>query len=243
MKRTANRWPQASFVAGILACALSVASCNFLHNGQTAFKASKREAMHATHFSVELEQQTALASFRNSQALDCEAQYFYDHQVIDRTPEGIASGESLSQGRPSSHEEFDTLFVGGRTYHKNTSSWEDPRSSNASPEWIPSGIPRDLAGECRAMKSGESLGYVTYDIILNEGHIEYLGKRWVNDHKCFEYEVTFPSSRILKATKICLGSRDDLPYRVAREDYTATYDYGPVARLPVPARTPPPATP
>jgi hypothetical protein len=82
------------------------------------------------------------------------------------------------------------------------------------------------------MKKGEGLGYVSYDLILKEGHIEYLGGEKVNGHRCSEFQVTF-DSQVVKGVKVCLGS-DDLPYRVVGEDYVATYNYDPVVRLPVP---------
>jgi len=51
------------------------------------------------------------------------------------------------------------------------------------------------------------------------------------------------ASQVLKETKVCLGSSNDLPYRVMREDYTATYSYEPVARLPVPYQAARPSAP
>lgn len=92
------------------------------------------------------------------------------------------------------------------------------------------------------MRSGKSLGYVSYDTILEEGRIEYLGRQRINGHKCLEYDVKF-ASQVLRETKVCLGSSDDLPYRVMREDYTATYSYEPVARLTVPGQAAGPNAP
>jgi hypothetical protein len=174
---------------------------------------------------------------KRSQVLDCDARYFYEHEALDRTPEGIETGGSLSQGRPSAHQESDTLFVSGKTYGKNTSSWENASADNSYPDWHPLSASRAPGAECAAMSIGKSLGYVDYGTILEEGHIEYLGTQRVNGHRCLEYDVKF-ASQVLKETKVCLGSSDDLPYRVMREDYTATYGYEPVALLPVPEQTP-----
>lgn len=194
--------------------------------------------MHTNHFHVELDQQAKMGDFKNSQSLDCDAPYFYDHEAVDLNPEGIQAGVSLSQGRPSPHRESDTLFVGGKTYFRNTSNWENATlNGDARPDWFVSSMPRDPTNECTAMKRGESLGYVSYDTILKEGQIEYLGKQRINGQKCSEYNVAF-SSRVLKGMKVCLGSSDDLPYRVVGEDYTAIYGYGPVSRLPVPGQAP-----
>lgn len=231
-----------SSVAWVLACAPFLCSCNFLHDGRKAFQASQTKAKQTRQFSVELDEPAKMMHIKRSQALDCDAQYFYEHEVLDRTPEGIETGRSLSQGRPSSHEERDTLFVSGKTYGKNTSSWENASSDDAYPDWHPISLSRDPSDECRAMSLGRSLGYVSYDTILEEGRIEYLGRQRVNGHKCLEYNVKF-ASQVLKETKVCLGSSDDLPYRVMREDYTATYSYEPVAQLPVPQQGARPSAP
>lgn len=232
-----------SRVAGALACALFLSSCNFLHDGRKAFQASQTKAKQTRQFSVELDEPAKMMHIKRSQALDCDARYFYEHEVLDRTAEGIETGGSLSQGRPSSHQERDTLFVGGKTYGKNTSSWESaPSNDDAYPDWHPVSMSRDPSDECRAMTLGKSLGYVSYDTILEEGRIEYLGRQRINGHKCLEYDVKF-ASQVLKETKVCFGSSDDLPYRVTREDYTATYSYEPVARLPVPEQAARPSVP
>jgi len=231
-----------SSVACVLVCAPFLCSCNFLHDGRKAFQASQKEATQTKHFSVELDEPAKMAHVKRSQALDCDAQYFYEHEVLDRTLEGIETGGSLSQGRPSSHQERDTLFVDGKTYGKNTSSWENASSDDAYPDWHPVSLSRDPSAECRAMALGRSLGYASYDTILEEGRIEYLGRQRVNGHKCLEYDVKF-ASQVLKETRVCLGLSDDLPYRVMREDYTATYSYEPVARLPVPEQAARPSAP
>ena len=224
-----------SSVACALVCALFLYSCNVLHDGRKAFLASQSEAKRTKHFSVELDEPAEMMHIKRTQALDCDAQYFYEHEVADRTAEGIKAGGSLLQGRPSSHQETDTLFVNGKTYRKNTSSWENAPfgSDDASQDWHPITRPRDPTDECRAMKLGRSLGYLSYDTILEEGRIEYLGRQRVNGHKCVEYDVRF-TSQVLKETKVCLGSSDDLPYRVTREDYSATYSYESIERLPIP---------
>jgi hypothetical protein len=226
----------------VLAAAMWLASCNFTHDGPTAFQASQKVAMRTRQFHVELERQTKMGNFKNSQSLDCDARYFYDHEVDERSPEAIKSGVTLSQGRPSSHQETDTLFVEGKTYGRNTSSWENATANDDAHDWVPLSMSRDPQSECTSMKRGESLGYVAYDTILKEGHIEYVGKQKIDGHKCAEYNVSF-DSRILKSVKVCLGTSDDLPYRVVGEDYTATYDYEPVTRLSVPVQTPAAASP
>jgi hypothetical protein len=225
-----------------LACALFLCSCNFLHDGRKAFQASQRQAKQTKHFSAELDEPAKMMHIQRTQALDCDAHYFYEHEVLDRTPEGIETGGSLSQGRPSSHQERDTLFAGGKTYGKNTSSWENAASDDSYPEWHAVSMSRDPSDECSAMALGKSLGYVSYDTILEEGRIEYLGRQRVNGHQCLEYDVKF-ASQMLKETKVCVGSSDDLPYRVMREDYTATYSYEPVERLPVPEPLAKPSAP
>ena len=232
------------FVVFLLGCGFWLASCNVMHNGQKAFQASREEAKRTKHFSAELDEQAKMARIRRSQSLDCDAQYFYEHEAWDRTQEGIDTGGSLSQGRPSSHQETDTLFVGGKTYMKNTSSLENAPfgQDDASPDWHPVTRPRDPSEECRAMSLGKSLGYVSYDLILDEGRIEYLGRERVNGHKCLEYDVKF-SSQVLKETKVCLGSSDDLPYRVVSDDYTATLSYEPIEKLPVPVQAAAPSSP
>jgi hypothetical protein len=232
-----------SSAACVLACAAFLCSCNFLHDGRKAFLASQKEAKQTKHLSVELDEPAKMMHVQRSQALDCDAKYFYEHEVLDRTPEGIATGGSLLQGRPSSHQERDTLFVGGKTYAKNTSSWENASSDDdAYPDWHAVSMPRDPSDECKAMALGKSLAYVSYDTILEEGRIEYLGRQRVNGHRCLEYDVKF-ASQVLKETKVCLGSSDDLPYRVMEEDYTATYIYEPVERLPVPELSARPSAP
>ncbi len=230
-----------SGMACVVACASFLCSCNFFHDGRKAFVASQKESMHAKQFTVELDEPAKMMHISRTQTLDCNARYFYEHEVLDRTAEGIETGRSLSQGRPSAHQERDTLFVNGKTYGKNTSSWENAaQNGDASPDWHPLSASRDPSDECKAMSLGKSLGYVSYGTILEEGHIEYLGTQKANGHRCLEYDVKF-ASQVLKETKVCLGSSDDLPYRVMREDYTATYAYEPVAQLPVPEQTPAPS--
>jgi hypothetical protein len=226
----------------VLATALWLTSCNFTHDGLTAFRASQKAAMLTKQFHIALERQTKMGNFKNSQSLDCDARYFYDHEVDEPSPEAIEAGVTLSQGRPSSHHESDTLSVEGRTYGRNTSSWENAGGNDdARPDWGPLTASRDPQPECTAMKRGEALGYVAYDIILKEGHIAYLGKQRVDGHKCSEYNISF-DSRVLKSVKVCLGTSDDLPYRVVGEDYTAIYNYEPVTRLAAPVETPPAAS-
>jgi hypothetical protein len=231
MKQAALRCVSVCYV---LAAALFLSSCNFTHDGSRAFKASQKVAMRTRQFHVELERQTKMGAFKNSQSLDCDARYFYDHEVDERSPAAIEGGVTLSQGPPSSHQESETLSVEGKTYGRNTSSWENaPFGYDDAHDWGRLTTSRDPQRECTAMTRGEGLGYVAYDLILKEGHIEYLGKQRVDGHKCSEYNVTF-DGRILKSIKVCLGTSDDLPYRVVGEDYMATYSYEPVTHLPAP---------
>src|SRR5262249_48875746 len=153
-----------------------------------------------------------LETFKNTIALDCNGRYFYDHEMEDRTPEGIEAGVTLSQGRPSAHQERETLSIEGKTYGRNTSSWEHASvNDDAHPEWGPLSMSRDPQRDCTAMKRGENLGHLNYDTILKEGHFEYLGRQWIKGHRCSEYSVTFDST-VLKSQQICLGSSDNLPY-------------------------------
>lgn len=219
---------------GVFVAALCLAGCGLFHDGPSAFKASQKVAMKTTQFHVQLDRTTKVGEFKESMGLDCNGPYFYDHEVDDLSAEGIESGATLSQGRPSAHRESDTLFIAGKAYGKNTSSWENapPSVDDARPEWHPISMLRDAVRECEAMKKGGGLGYVAYNLILGEGHIKYLGGQRINGHRCSEFQVSF-DSQVLKGVKVCLGS-DDLPYRVIGEDYTAIYDYAPVERIQVP---------
>ena len=219
--------------AFLLFCAaFGMACCGWFHDGRKAFEASQKVAMKTSQFNVELDRKTKMGEFKETMALDCNNPYFYDHEVDDLSDEGIESGSSLSQGRPTAHHESQMLFVEGKAYGTNTSNWENANVDDARPEWHPISMLRNTVRECEAMKKGEGLGYVSYDLILKEGHIEYLGGEKVNGHRCSEFQVTF-DSQVVKGVKVCLGS-DDLPYRVVGEDYVATYNYDPVQRLPVP---------
>ena len=227
--------------------ALLATSCNFAGDGPGAFKASQKAAMRVNHFTVELEQKTKMGVFRNTQLIDCGARsfadrYFYDHEVKDLSPEGIEAGVTQMQGRPNAHQESDALFVNGKSYGRNSSNWENPSlgTDDASPDWHPISMTRDPAEPCVDMKWGRGFGYVAYDKILKSGSIRYLGKQWINGHKCLEYQTSFPD-RTSRDTKICLGAKDDLPYRVVDEDYAATYSYEDVVKLPAPVQTPPAA--
>ena len=222
-------------VCGALAVIVcGMAACGLFHDGPSAFRASQKAAMKRDQFNVELDRKTKMGEFKESMALDCQNIYFYDHEVDERSPEAIESGATMSQGRPSAHQESETLFADGKTYGKNTSSWENapPSVDDASPQWHPISILRSPQRECAAMKQGEGLGYVSYNLILKEGHIEYVGREKINGHRCAEYKVAF-DSQVVKGVKVCIGS-DDLPYRVIGEDYTATYNYEPVARMVAP---------
>lgn len=127
------------------------------------------------------------------------------------------------------------MFVDGKTYGRNTSSWETapPSVDDARPNWHAISILRSPQRECAAMKQGEGLGYVAYDLILKEGHIENVGRERINGHRCADYKVSF-DSQVVKGVQVCLGTSDDLPYRVIGEDYTVTYSYDPVARMAAP---------
>ena len=221
--------------ASLATIARGMAACGLFHDGPSAFRASQKAAMKRDQFNVELDRKTKMGEFKESMALDCQNIYFYDHEVDERSPEAIESGATMSQGRPSSHQESETLFVDGKTYGRNTSSWENapPSVDDASPQWHPISILRSPQRECGAMKQGDGLGYVSYTLILKEGRIEYAGREKINGHRCGEYKVTFDSQAV-KGVKVCLGTSDDLPYRVIGEDYTATYNYEPVARLALP---------
>ena len=81
-----------SSAACVLACAAFLCSCNFLHDGRKVFLASQKQAKQTKHLSVELDEPAKMAHVQRSQALDCDAQYFYEHEVLDRTPEGLETG-------------------------------------------------------------------------------------------------------------------------------------------------------
>ena len=217
----------------IMCTAFYQASCGLFHDGRNAFEASQKVAMKTSQFNVVLDRTTKMGEFKETMALDCTGPYFYDHEVDDLSPEGIESGSSLSQGRPTAHHESEMLFVEGKEYGRNTSNWENANADDSRPEWHPITMLRNTVRECESMKRGGGLGYVAYDLILKEGHIKYLGGERVNGHRCSEFEVTY-DSQVLKSVKVCLGS-DDLPYRVAGEDYVAIYNYEPVTRVPIPA--------
>ena len=228
-------------MCGFLVAAFWLASCGLLHDGPHAFQASQKAAIKTTQFNVVLDRTTKIGEFKESMSLDCAGPYFYDHEVDDLSAEGIESGRSLSQGRPSAHQESEMLFAEGKEYGRNTSSWENASANDARPEWHPISMLRNAVRECDSMKKGEGLGYVGYDLILKEGHIKYLGGQRINGHRCSEYEVNF-DSQVVKSVKVCLGS-DDLPYRVIGEDYIASYDYNPVKRVPNPAQAAVPHSP
>ena len=83
------------------------------------------------------------------------------------------------------------------------------------------------------MKAGSSFGFVAYEKVLKSAKIEYLGKQTVNGRKCAEYQTRYPDRTYTEA-KICLGTSDDLPYRVVGDDFTATYNYDAIEKLPRP---------
>jgi hypothetical protein len=84
----------------VLACAPFLCSCNFLHDGRKAFLASQKKATQTKHFMVELDEPVQMAYVKRSQALDCDARYFHEHEVLERTPQGIETGASLFPGPP-----------------------------------------------------------------------------------------------------------------------------------------------
>src|SRR5579872_3019034 len=173
-----------SVVLCLMLISVLVASCNCAPEGVDAFKASQQAAMALDHFHVELVRKTEIGEFKNSQSIDCSATYFYDHEATDLSPKGIESGESQLQGRPSAHHETDTLFVEGKTYSKNTSSWENPTygSDDAHPDWFVSSMPRDPHEACASIKKGAEFGYVLYDLMIKANDFKYLGKQSINGH-------------------------------------------------------------
>ena len=181
-----------------------------------------------------------MGNFNDAKSIDCGAQYFHELDANDLSDFGIEQNVTLAQGRPKRHHESEMMFTNGKTYGRNTSSWENPSigSDDAYPDWRPISASRDPKEECQSMKAGASFGFVAYDKILKSAKIEYLGKQWINGHKCAEYQTSYPD-RTYTGAKICLGTKDDLPYRVVGEDYTATYNYDEVAKLAAPEPTPP----
>lgn len=195
--------------------------------------------MRADHFTIEIEQSTRMGEFKDTKSIDCSAQYFHELDAKDLSDAGIEEGVTQSQGRPRRHQESEMMFADGRNYGRNTSSWENPTfgTDDAHPDWHPISASRDPKEECQAMRSGASFGFVAYDKVLKSAKIDYLGKQTINDHKCAEYQTSYPD-RTYTDTKICLGTKDDLPYRVVGEDFTATYNYDAIDILPVPAGNP-----
>jgi hypothetical protein len=60
------------------------------------------------------------------------------------------------------------MFVEGKTFGRNTSSWENPSlgTDDAYPNWHPISPSRDPREECQSMRAGASFGFVGYDKIL-----------------------------------------------------------------------------
>ena len=141
---------------------LSASSCNLASNGRGALERSQQAAMRMDHFNVELLRSTKIGNFKALQSIDCSARYFYEHEFTDLTPLGIESGITLSQGRPSAHHESEHLFVNGRTYGRNTSSWENAPFGydDSRSDWGPFSTSRDPSEECASMKRGAGFGYV-----------------------------------------------------------------------------------
>jgi hypothetical protein len=223
--------PRRYSVIFLFLVAVLVSSC--ASNGPAAFRDSQKSAMGVRHFNVEMSQTTRIGQFTTIQSIDCDAQYFYEKALTDLSPAGIqGAGGTLAQGRPRSHKESEKVFVNGKTYGRNTSSWLAPEwgSDDAHLDWGPLSISKDPKEECGAMQVGKSFGYVNYEKFLTSGKIEYLGKQTVLGHACREYKAWFPD-RTYVDTTICLGTKDDLPYRVTTEEYTATYNYDPVTRV------------
>jgi hypothetical protein len=211
---------------------LSIAGCRFASNGPAAFQRSQQAAIRASSFTVEIAQSTKMGEFRDIKSIDCSAQYFHELDAKDLNDFAIEQGITQSQGRPRRHQESEMMFVGGKTYGRNTSSWENPSfgTDDASPNWQPLSASRNPGEECQSMRAGASFGFVAYGKILKSAKIDYLGKQQVNGHKCAEYQTSYPD-RTYTDAKICLGTSDDLPYRVVGDDFTVTYNYDPVQKL------------
>lgn len=226
--------------------------------GATAFRRSQQTTTTLDHFHVVMTRTTPVGEFTVTQALDCSVPYFYEHEVLERSQKAMDEGGSLSQGRPSAHQEHDTLYIDGKTYRRNTSSWENAsRDDDAHPDWYVGSIPRDPHEACTSIKAGAEFGYVLYAKILTTNNIQYLGKQSVNGHDCFEYQAAFPGQKesdemttvnegggnfysfrtMVNTTiysRVCLGVQDHLPYRVVSHDYVATYDFSAVEKSPAP---------
>src|SRR5437870_1527947 len=61
-------------------------ACNRPPAGLEAFKMSQTAAMALDHFNIELARKTEMGDFKNIQAIDCLASYFYDHDISDLSP-------------------------------------------------------------------------------------------------------------------------------------------------------------
>ena len=209
-----------------------IAGCRPASNGRAAFERSQQVALRSSHFTVEVAQSTEIGEFKDTKSIDCDAQYFHELDVKDLNDVGVERDRSLSAGRASRHRASEMMFLDGKTYGRNTSSWEDPPlgTDDASPDWHPLTSSRDPREECQSMRAGLSLGFVAYDKILKSAKIDYLGGRVVNGHKCAEYQTSYPN-RTYTDTKICLGTKDDLPYQVVGDNFKVTYNYDVVQKV------------
>jgi len=158
---------------------------------------------------------------------------FYDHEVDERSPEAIESGATMSQGRRAATRSPNVV----RGWKNVRAKYEQLGERATERGRCESAVASDFdiaksAAECGAMKQGDGLGYVSYALILKRAASSMREGKKIQRPPCGEYKVTFDSQAV-KGVKVCLGTSDDLPYRVIGEDYTATYNYEPVARLAV----------
>jgi hypothetical protein len=229
-------------LVALCAAALSVpaAACHLASNGPAAFERSQQAAMRTDYFNVEIDRSTRMGEFKDFKSIDCSAQYFHELDTTELSDFGIEQNVTLSQGRPKRHRESELMFTSGKNFGRNTSSWENPSlgTDDAYPDWHPISASRDPKEECQSMKTGSSFGFVAYDKALRSAKIEYAGKQWIDGRKCAEYQTSYPD-RTYADSKICLGTKDDLPYRVVGDDFTVTYNYDKVNILPAPQGNPP----
>ncbi len=235
---------------------LALSACS--RNGISDFKAGQSAMRNLTHLTMAWKTTTAFGVFKDTVEIDCAASYYHHSATKDLTDKAIAEGRTLSQGKPKAHQESEDLIVDGKTYHQNTSNWEDARSSDAT-DWHVSSWTHDVAADCKAMHEGEDNVLVPMKRIITAERIEYKGARAVDGASCREYGVTYPdptytdemkqtrintgevfSERVLvvKPTKatICLDASTSLPVASSKENVVTTFSYGPIAKIAAPVR-------
>lgn len=239
-----------------LASMLALSAC--AHDGLSDFQTGQSAMQKLTNLTMTWKTTTRFGVFRDTVELDCGGSYYHHKATKDLTDKAIEDGRTLKQGKPTAHQESEDLIVGGQTYHRNTSNWEDARSSDAS-EWHVSTWTHDVAADCHALRDGEDNVLVPMKRIVTAQRIEYQTSRTVDGASCREYAVTYPDpaySDEMKTTRlnsgemyservvvmkpasatICLDASTSLPVASARENVVTTFSYGPITKIAPPVR-------